>query len=200
MDRIFLKEKKEPQKTGRGVWNGMRVILSLCIMLSVSVLSISHVFAAEDAVQKVRVMLVDAEYGDGLAGGRFTLAKCENGSYENMTDQTEIMVADTGYDFGTLEAGMYQLTEVTAPAGYIIGSLPVEFEVMAEGVVMTNSANAVITQAEDGTYEITVSNAAFLVKLPSTGGIGTVPYTLGGVLLIAAAFACGVVLRSKREN
>lgn len=199
MRKIVLNETGKYKKTGGYVWKRTCRIVSLCVGLLAGLLLTQPIFAAEHTTQKIRVILVDANYGDGIDGAQFTLAEQVNDSYENMAEKTAIKVSDSGYDFGELSVGAYRLTEDQAPAGYIISTIPIEFQVTAEGVSITNDANAAITLAEDGTYEIAVSNAAFFVKLPSTGGIGTLPYTLGGILLIVTAFVCGFVLRSKRE-
>lgn len=199
MEKIFLRETGKPQKAGGYFRNRMRVMLSLCVILAVSLLPAQSVFATENNTQRVKVILVDAVCGDRLEGAQFTLAEKVNDSYQNMTGKTEISVSEAGYDFGELNVGEYQLTEIKAPSGYIIGSIPIEFEVTADGVVITNEANAEITAAGDGIYEITVSNAIFMIQLPSTGGIGTLPYTVSGILLMIAALVYSLVLRCRRS-
>lgn len=201
MKKIFLKETEKPKqaKGKRRLWNSIYMIISLCVVLSASLLLPWQAFAAENGTQKIKLILVDEATGAKLEGAKFTLAKKVNDSYENMEGKTEITVSETGYDLGELNIGEYQLTQIEAPDGYIIGSGAIEFRVTAEDVVMMNKANTAITTAEDGTYEITVSNATFVVRMPSTGGIGTLPYTVSGLLMISVALVSGLILQCKRK-
>lgn len=210
MAKIFLKETEKPQKAKdkRRFWNRMHIILSLCVVLSVSLLLPQSVSATENSTQKIKLILVDEASGVRIEGAKFDLAEKVNDSYENMEGKTGITVPENGYDLGELNVGEYQLTEVMAPGGYIISSGTIAIQVTAEGVTMTNKANATITTTEDGTYEITVSNATFSVRvagtgrnvtLPSTGGIGTLPYTISGFMLVSVALVSGLVLRCKRK-
>lgn len=209
MKKIFLKETGKPKqaKGKRRLWNSIYMMLSLCVVLSASLLLPQQIFATENSTQKIKLILVDEASGVRIKGAKFDLAEKVNDSYENMEGKTGITVPENGYDLGELNVGEYQLTEVMAPSGYIISSGTIEIQVTAEGVIMTNEANATITTAEDGTYEITVSNATFSVRvagadrnvtLPSTGGIGTLPYTISGLMLVSVALVFGLVLRCKR--
>lgn len=190
MKKIFLK-KVEMQKK-------INMLLLICMVLVNSLLLAQPVLATEGSTQKIKLILVDVESGEALAGGKFTLAEKINGSYENMEGKTGIEVPEAGYDLGQLPVGEYKLTENQAPGGYIIGIEAIEFRVTDEGVTMTSGTNGKIVTAGDGTWELVVVNAIFHVALPSTGGPGTLPYSMGGLLLIAAALISGFALSKKK--
>lgn len=201
MENIFLKES-ETLKKGKigGGWNGTYMFVLICMVCLISFVSTQKVFAAGTDTKTVKLLLVDEEYGDGLSGGQFTLAEKVDGTYKDMDGKSNVTVASEGYTLGELSVGEYRLTQVQAPGGYIISSEEIEFQVTADGVVVTNDANATIETTEDGAYVITVPNAAFRVKLPRTGGTGTVPYTVGGLLLVIVSVLSVFLLQGKRDN
>lgn len=88
-----------------------------------------------------------------------------------------------------LSYGQYRLTETMAPNGYNLISEAVTFEVNENGVSLLKTMNCVtVIAANNGTYKLVVSNEiGNLSRLPSTGGIGTTPYTVGGISLIMLA-------------
>lgn len=79
----------------------------------------------------------------------------------------------------------YYLLEVKAPDGYKLPKNP--------GQILTRSG------AVHNIYNITVKNTPGYV-LPETGGAGTLPYTIGGTLLLVGSLLSGYVLRRKRER
>ncbi len=190
MKKIFLK-KAEMQKK-------INILFLICMVLVNSLLLAQPVLATENSTQKIKLILVDEESGEALAGGKFTLDEKTDGLYENMEGKTGVEVPEAGYDLGQLPVGEYKLTENQAPGGYIIGTEAIEFRVTDEGVAMTSGTNGEIVAAEDGTWELVVENAIFHVALPSTGGTGTLPYSVGGLLLIAAALISGFTLSKKK--
>ena len=110
--------------------------------------------------------------------------------------------ADGKIDLGALAYGKYYLVEVSAPAGYIPLSEPVEITVDASGVKYSQegstlplSGNGVIHQNETDPYTLIVTNNAGY-ELPSTGGPGTRLFTILGSILILGA---GVLLWRRRR-
>ena len=121
-------------------------------------------------------------------------------------------------DLGELGIGRYRLTERKAPDGYIILAKHIYFQVYRDtkdGVVkarLTDEAGTALDSPADmaaidgpGTgdtpaYTITVKNTPGAV-LPNTGGPGTLPYTLGGLMLIiASALMYGFRMRRKERR
>lgn len=184
-----------------------KLILSLGVFLSAGLCMSKPVMAMESSdtlsgqTQKVRVVVMDGDTENKLNGAKFTLAVKMDGTYVDAADRTGITVSNAGFELGELSIGEYRLTQTQAPNCYGIIDEVVEFQVTAEGVVITNGAEvqkASITAAEDGTYTLAVSNMIqFIVRLPSTGGVGTLPYTIGGALLMAGAVMYGLILRHR---
>ena len=106
---------------------------------------------------------------------------------------------------GQLAIGTYYLVETNTVAGYNLLTDPVEIYVAADGVTYyQKDRQSSITENPKGvvvdgvvTFTITVTNSPG-VELPMTGGSGTLPYTLCGlVLIMAAAMMYCVKMRRK---
>lgn len=108
--------------------------------------------------------------------------------------------------FQGLKNGEYTLTETKAPAGYnkLASAIGVRVNGSNDGTDTTN-ATVNITYNNDNndtTYDQTASNGVIPVQnksgaiLPGTGGMGTIAFTVIGVLVIAL----GVAWTLKRKN
>lgn len=108
--------------------------------------------------------------------------------------------------FQGLKNGEYTLTETKAPAGYnkLTSAIGVKVNGSNDGTDTTN-ATVNITYNNDNndtTYDQTASNGVIPVQnksgaiLPGTGGMGTIAFTVIGVLVIAL----GVAWTLKRKN
>lgn len=110
-----------------------------------------------------------------------------------------------------LDVGEYLLTEVQAPAGYNKLSAPISITIEDEddGVdnsnagpngkpEYTDSENNTEAEADDGYVPVTVINTQGFT-LPTTGGMGTVLFTAGGVVLMGAGLVLLVVLLRRRR-
>lgn len=108
--------------------------------------------------------------------------------------------------FRGLKNGEYTLTETKAPAGYnkLASAIGVKVNGSNDGTDTTN-ATVNITYNNDNndtTYDQTASNGVIPVQnksgaiLPGTGGMGTIAFTVIGVLVIAL----GVAWTLKRKN
>lgn len=109
-------------------------------------------------------------------------------------------------DFRGLENGEYTLTETEAPAGYnkLASAIGVKVNGQNDGTDTTH-ATVTITYNNDNNgsnYDQTASNGVIPVRnksgviLPGTGGMGTIAFTVIGVLVIAL----GVAWTLKRKN
>ena len=138
----------------------------------------------------------------------------ENAVYRVATDDekasttttTIITPASGKVDFQGLKNGEYTLTETEAPAGYnkLASAIGVKVEGQNDGTDTTN-ANVHITYDNDNgssNYDQPASNGVIPVRnksgvvLPGTGGMGTIAFTVIGVLVIAL----GVAWTLKRKN
>lgn len=107
--------------------------------------------------------------------------------------------------FEGLENGEYTLTETKAPAGYnkLASAIGVKVDGQNNGTDTTNATVTITYNNDNGNdYNQTASNGVIPVQnksgaiLPGTGGMGTIAFTVIGVLVIAL----GVAWTLKRKN
>lgn len=101
---------------------------------------------------------------------------------------TEVFTGENGIlTIEGLDVGTYWFTETTAPEGYSINAIP------SKAILTTKEAQ--ISQNLTAKTDMTDTK---LSSLPSTGGIGTTIFTIGGcVIMIAAA---GLYFASRRKE
>ena len=115
-----------------------------------------------------------------LEGATFTLKDAQNQSTEYTSDANGI-VFNNNINYGT-----YTLKEIKAPNGYALLNADITITVDQNGVKVSGSEKASVSQEEDGTYTIIVKND-MLYSLPSTGGSGIYWFSICGMLLMMAA-------------
>lgn len=124
---------------------------------------------------------------------------------DTVTTTTITTPANGKVVFQGLKNGEYTLTETKAPAGYnkLASALGVKVEGQNDGTDTTNATVTITYNNDNGSnYDKTASNGAIPVQnksgvvLPGTGGMGTIAFTVIGVLVIAL----GVAWTLKRKN
>ena len=157
------------------------------------------------------------DYNTNQMSAKFKLEKLFIGTDGKLTGEIEGSVLEKDVtpatnDFGALAPGVYRLTELEAPAGYVVLPEPIYFKVETRVV-------SFITVSEDGTiqtadnvqtmyelippegeqdgYIIKIKNDT-LYDLPSAGGSGIYWYTVSGALLMMGAAL--IVYREKRKR
>ncbi|MDD6282080.1 MAG: VWA domain-containing protein, partial [Oribacterium sp.] len=162
----------------------------------------------------LRKVGTNAEGGERVAldGAVFKLEKLikANASGEESTYEAvgEAFIINSktetdGYRISGLQPGTYRITEITAPAGYLLLRDPIVFTVHpgTENLIrMDETAGTGASHAEisgDKNNTLTILNTPGRV-LPGTGGYGTLLYNLGGLLLMIAALIFGI--DSKRRS
>lgn len=145
---------------------------------------------------------VQVNAGSGTAKAVYRVANAG----ETGATTTIITPANGKVEFRGLENGEYTLTETEAPAGYnkLASVIGVKVNGQNDGTDTTH-ATVTITYNNDNNgsnYDQTASNGVIPVRnksgvtLPGTGGMGTIAFTVIGVLVIAL----GVAWTLKRKN
>ena len=150
--------------------------------------------------------------GDAMSFVQVTVGSAtENAVYrvakddETGTTTTITTPANGKVVFRGLENGEYTLTETKAPAGYnkLASAIGVKVDGKNDGTDTTDATVAITYNNDNGnSYNQTASNGVIPVQnksgaiLPGTGGMGTIAFTVIGVLVIAL----GVAWTLKRKN
>ncbi|OUQ15927.1 isopeptide-forming domain-containing fimbrial protein [Lachnoclostridium sp. An138] len=165
------------------------------------------------------VYKTDATTHEQLVGAEFSLTNTVTN--ETITSTYDKYYQQHRYIFGDVDAGTYILKETKAPAGYSLSNEEYTVKVtpfygtgknlMNYTVEIRDSANR---QVGLTTYQligggVAIQNASDLkpnipntelASLPSTGGIGTTIFTIGGCAIMIAAAALYFVNRRKSEE
>lgn len=163
---------------------------------------------------------------DGTDTTAISFVKADDGSYrvadstDTDTEKTTELTVGTSdpmkgiLKLSGLDVGEYLLTEVQAPAGYNKLSAPISIIIQDEddGVGTPNAGPngkpeytstdqeglSKEVEAADGYVPVTVTNTQGFT-LPTTGGMGTVLFTAGGVVLMGAGLVLLVVFLRRRR-
>lgn len=108
-----------------------------------------------------------------------------------------LTITDDGnglFEIDSIPAGVYWLTELTAPDGFSLLAQAVQFTINPDRTVsITGNGGEAVTA--DGQL-ITVRDVPALV-MPETGGTGVVPYLIGGAGLIALSVGLMFLVRRR---
>lgn len=129
--------------------------------------------------------------------GEYRLALADE--TENVT--TTIKSAEGGkLNVSGLGAGKYILTETKAPDGYNLPSKSFDFTLTAD----TDDAGVILDGNNDAPFDTGVATKNIEnsngFTLPTTGGMGTVLFTVAGVALVALGVVMIVVLKKKNSK
>ena len=143
---------------------------------------------------------VQVSAGSATANAVYRVAKAGETGTTTITTPANGKVVFEG-----LENGEYTLTETKAPAGYnkLASAIGVKVDGQNNGTDTTNATVTITYNNDNGNdYNQTASNGVIPVQnksgaiLPGTGGMGTIAFTVIGVLVIAL----GVAWTLKRKN
>ena len=136
------------------------------------------------ASASITVKKVDGN-GAPLQGAVFEIRKDQDPyKYDGQNSRFTVSGSDATFMLADLPEGTYQLTEVSAPAGYYRMSGTITFTV-SQGKVTTSSSLPSEVVFDGTNFVFTVTNTSGS-ELPQTGGPGTLPLAIGGLLLMAA--------------
>lgn len=152
--------------------------------------------------------------GQPLEGAEFRLLKAEfDEAGTTETGRTEVGTGTTSSD-GTLSfsepltAGTWYLEETMAPFGYQLLEDPIKIEITWDAdnkwTVTPSGAGLLaspVTSADKPRTQLTLTlKNEYLYALPSTGGMGTAPYTVVGLLLISIAGGMYLYLKKRQKE
>ncbi len=139
-----------------------------------------------------------------LAGAIFRLEiKDENGDWKDVGRTPAELTTDAKGEITVkqLKPGFYRLVELQAPDGYNMLTSPIEFTITAD-----KDTNNKLTGTINNTYGsdtaicyLTKTINNFKTLLPSTGGMGTVIFTVVGIVLMAGAVAF-LIIRKRMSS
>lgn len=157
--------------------------------------------------------------GDKLTGAKFKLYKVKDKGTKNEQkkqiknlagmDTNGVMIAKKAEDngemkdtnefiFSGLDVGDYELEEVESPKGYTLLTDTIKFSIgdtQPDGKL--DSATGAEIETNTGYAKINVTNKKGF-NLPSTGGMGTYIFTIGGLVVMAGAVLLLVSSKKKR--
>lgn len=146
------------------------------------------------------ISFVQVSAGSATANAVYRVAKAGETGTTTITTPANGKVVFEG-----LKNGEYTLTETKAPAGYnkLASAIGVKVNGQNNGTDTTNATVTITYNNDNGNdYNQTASNGVIPVQnksgaiLPGTGGMGTIAFTVIGVLVIAL----GVAWTLKRKN
>lgn len=146
------------------------------------------------------ISFVQVSAGSATANAVYRVAKAGETGTTTITAPANGKVVFEG-----LKNGEYTLTETKAPAGYnkLASAIGVKVNGQNNGTDTTNATVTITYNNDNGNdYNQTASNGVIPVQnksgaiLPGTGGMGTIAFTVIGVLVIAL----GVAWTLKRKN
>ena len=154
---------------------------------------------------KTYYMLEDgnfSETGEGATYYKLTKVDAKLAAADGQSFTTEGYVDENGkIVFAGLGVGKYTITELAAPDGYNLLAQPIVIDITFANGVGFSFARDTVPAAEaevvNGMYTIQVVNSTGFL-LPSTGGIGTVIFTVAGAAIMLGA-ALFLIIKRKKE-
>lgn len=146
-----------------------------------------------------------------------------NGVYTKSTEDDGIATAlvtneDGQFQVQGLACGTYYLQETKAPDGYVLPANPIKVELVdnepdgkldgcsVEGGIVPSEVSPLAVgepgeeiQTGDNIFEFVVKNEKPGFNLPTTGGMGTVLFTAGGLVIMACGAALVLVTLKKKK-
>lgn len=117
-------------------------------------------------------------------------------------EKNGVVVWKSGNDVvDTIPQGTYTLKETKAPGNYALSDAAWTITVNLDGSLTISGTDVTLAQRTDETTGVVTYSYNFentpMYELPSTGGIGTYWYTIGGMLLMMAA---ALILYKKKKD
>ena len=150
------------------------------------------------------VVIKTDDAGTSIPGATFNLLKKDGNSYQaipNRDDLVNFSIPVDGIKLTGLLPGDYKLEEVTPPDGYIIIKKETYFNLSDsdEVIKLSDESKDIASTSGEKRDTVSIKNQPGQ-ELPLTGGPGTLPYTLGGFILMISALMYGFMMRRRERR
>ena len=116
----------------------------------------------------------------------------------SINDYTATSGKDGRVTFTNIPSGhKYELSEVETPSCYFENTDQYAVTVAYDALTVTVTHEDGTTESWDMADNPTIVNRR-RPRMPETGGAGTLPYTIGGIALMAISFLCECKLKRRR--
>ena len=152
-----------------------------------------------EAVTSLDLKKTDTE-NKFLTGAKFKLEMKNGGTWEDI----EVKNGASDIELNNLKAGIYKLTETTAPKGYSLLGSSIYFKVATGNVTLVDENG---DPAQDSNmWSLNTENKVLTIKntklysLPQSGGPGTYGFTISGVAILATALLLFINNKRREEE
>lgn len=137
-----------------------------------------------------------------LTGAKFKLEMKDGDIWKSLENDIEVKNGLSDIELNNLKAGIYKLTETTAPKGYSLLGSSIYFKVETGNVTLVDENGAPAQASNMWSLEnkvLTIKNAK-LYSLPQSGGPGTYGFTISGVAILAIALLLFINNKRREEE
>ena len=140
-----------------------------------------------------------------LTGAKFKLEMKDGNIWKSVENDIEVKNGASDIELNNLKAGIYKLTETTAPKGYSLLGSSIYFKVETGNVTLVDE-NGDPTQASQASNMWSLENKVLTIKnaklysLPESGGPGTYGFTISGVAILATALLLFINNKRREEE
>lgn len=139
-----------------------------------------------------------------LTGAKFKLEMKDGNSWKSLENDIEVKNGASDIELNNLKAGIYKLTETTAPKGYSLLGRSIYFKVATGNVTLVDENG---DPAQDSNmWSLNTENKVLTIKntklysLPESGGPGTYGFTISGVAILATALLLFINNKRREEE
>lgn len=137
-----------------------------------------------------------------LTGAKFKLEMKDGNIWKSVENDIEVKNGASDIELNNLKAGIYKLTETTAPKGYSLLGSSIYFKVATGNVTLVDENGDPAQGSNMWSLEnkvLTIKNAK-LYSLPESGGPGTYGFTISGVAILATALLLFINNKRREEE
>lgn len=156
-----------------------------------------------EAVISLDLKKTDTE-NNFLTGAKFKLEMKDGNSWKSLENNIEVKNDTSEIELNNLKAGIYKLTETTAPKGYSLLGSSIYFKVATGNVTLVDENG---NPAQDSNmWSLNTENKVLTIKntklysLPNSGGPGTYGFTISGVAILATALLLFINNKRREEE